>query len=70
MGFTVREKPKGERVQESGFVGVYATLRCFQDSEVEIDEPGTRMSPQVLLPSTLCLPRGSRLEGEASARSR
>ena len=46
-------------------------LRCLQDSQVEmLYEHGAYVSPQVLLPPALCLPRRSRLEGEASAGPR
>lgn len=46
-------------------------LRCLQDGPGEVTpESSAYVSPQVLLPPALCLPRRSRLEGEASAGPR
>lgn len=51
--------------------GFLLPLRCLQDRTGEmIHELCAYMSPQVLLPPALCVPRGSWLEGEASARPR
>lgn len=50
---------------------VLLPLRCPQDGTGEmIHELGAHMSPQVLLPPALCLPRRSWLEGEAGAGPR
>lgn len=72
MGFTVMEKPgEGGEKGEGPSFRFLLSLRCLQDSLVEmIFEFSAYMSPQVLLPPALCLPRRSRLEGEASARPR
>ena len=54
-------------------VGFLLSLRCLKDRTLKwrwIYESGAYMSPQVLLPAALCLPRRSRLEGEAGAGSR
>lgn len=75
MGFIVSEKPeegggkRGWGIKDS--FGFLLPLRCLQDSRVEMThESSEYMSPQVLLPPALCLPRRSRLEGEASAGPR
>lgn len=72
MGFTVLEEPVdgGGKVEGDSF-RFPLPLRCLQDRTVEMMHAlSAYMSPQVLLPPALCLPRGSWLEGEAHAGPR